>query len=117
MAEGRVKGTKKMQSGVRSKTAHRTLEQARESSAGYEAQPHRRKLRGELKKARKELGLKVGDGKEASHDVAASNGGGTNKENMSVKTRSANRRQGTKSNVKTRGERKKTAAKNRIQGS
>lgn len=96
MAKGTRPGTTRMESGKRSDTAHRTLEQARKSSKGYEAQPHRREYRSELGKLRKEHGLKKGDGKEVSHKTAAAKGGSHKKSNTNVKTRTANRVQGTK---------------------
>jgi hypothetical protein len=108
MAAGRVKGTKKMQSGKRSPTAHRTLEQAQAQSSGYEAQPKRKKYRAELGKLRRQKGLKVGDGKEVSHKTAGSKGGAHSMDNTTVKSRKANREEGTGSS--------KTKARDRIRG-
>lgn len=102
MAEGRVKGTKKMRSGVRSPTAHRTLEQAHKQQNGYEDQPHRHKQRAILRKLRTAKGLSVGDGKEVSHKKAKSKGGSDAPSNITVKSRKANRRQGTKTHQGTK---------------
>jgi 5-methylcytosine-specific restriction endonuclease McrA len=89
--EGTRPGTKRMEKGKRSPTAHRTLEQAQKQSRTYEATPKRKKYRAALNKARKELGLKKGDGKEVSHKRAADDGGSHKRKNLTVATRKANR--------------------------
>jgi len=43
-------------------------------------------------KARKEKGLKKGDGKEVDHKKPLSKGGGNSKKNLKVTTRTANRK-------------------------
>lgn len=96
MAAGRIKGTKKMEAGKRSPTAHRTLEQAKKQVKGYEAQPARREYRSELNKLRKKKGLNVGDGMEVSHKKPASKGGSHTMANTTVEPRKANRKRGAK---------------------
>lgn len=96
MAKGTRPNTTRMEKGKRSPTAHRTLEQAQKQSAGYEAQPHRRKYRTALGKLREEYGLKKGDGKEVSHKKAASKGGAHTKANTTVTSRTTNRKRGAK---------------------
>lgn len=96
MAKGTRPHTTRMESGKRSDTAHRTLEQARDMSSGYEAQPKRRAYRSELNKMRKEYGLKKGDLKEVGHITPASKGGGGGKENTRVVSRELNRTTGDK---------------------
>ena len=98
MAKGTRPHTTRMESGKRSPTAHRTLEQARSMSGpgNYEGQPHRKKYRTELGKLRKEHGLEKGDGKEVDHKKAASKGGSHSKDNTRVVSRRVNRQTGCK---------------------
>jgi hypothetical protein len=106
---GKRPNTERMKSGVRSDTAHRTLEQGQAQyaskkakaggkSSGYENKENRKKYRSGLSRLRKEMGAEYGNGKEVSHDVADSKGGAATLANVSLKTRTANRVQGTKSN-------------------
>tara|TARA_R100000963_G_scaffold34891_2_gene30077 strand:+ start:252 stop:515 length:264 start_codon:yes stop_codon:yes gene_type:complete len=68
--------------------------------AGYNSRPseiRRRSRRNALRAEMEKQGrVHKGDGKEVSHKVAMSNGGGDSDENVSVKTREANRKQYTK---------------------
>jgi len=50
------------------------------------------KKRAKRNKARKDLGLKKGDGKEVDHKNPLSKGGGNGKGNLRVTTRTANRK-------------------------
>jgi len=53
--------------------------------------PERKKARVERNKARKELGLKVGDPRDAGHKKAISKGGKTTKGNIEAQSSSKNR--------------------------
>jgi len=55
-----------------------------------------KKNRNNNNKARRKLGLKKGDPREASHKVPQSKGGSNKKSNLTAKSRKSNRRQGTK---------------------
>jgi len=82
---------KPMKSGVRSPTAHRTLEQGRAQGepGGGTATPAKKKYRRDLGKL-----PKAGPGKDNAHKKAASKGGKTTKANTRPQSRSKNRGHG-----------------------
>ena len=87
----------KMKSGVRSPTAHRTLEQSRAHGRGYQAKPKQRKnraLRNAARAKMKKSGAKVA-GKDVGHKRSLMKGGTNTKSNWKVQSRSTNRGHGT----------------------
>ena len=56
--------------------------------------PARKKARAARNKARRVLGLKVGDGKVAGHKKSASKGGSNNKTNLRVESQKSSNKQG-----------------------
>lgn len=58
----------------------------------YHGKPSQIKNRAARNKARKQMGLKNGDGKEVDHKKALSKGGGNSKKNLKVTTMSKNRK-------------------------
>lgn len=85
----------KMKSGVRSPTAHRTKEQAREHGREYGGKPEQKKNRAKRNAARRELmregSVRKGDGKDVDHKTPLSKGGGNSRSNLSVTSRKKNR--------------------------
>ena len=76
---------------IRDKSSHRTPGQIKRMNAGYDAQPHKIKQRTDQGKARKALGLKVGDKRDAAHIKPARSGGTIAPSNMKPLDRSKNR--------------------------
>ena len=62
----------------------------------YHSKPAQRKARAERNKARRIMGLKVGDPREVDHKVLLSKGGSNTKRNLRVVSRTTNRRKGNK---------------------
>ena len=62
----------------------------------YHSKPAQRKARSERNKARRMMGLKVGDPREVDHKVPLSKGGSNQKRNLRVVSRTTNRRKGNK---------------------
>lgn len=58
----------------------------------YHGKPENIKDRAKRNAARRLLGLKKGDPREADHKVAIKNGGGNSKENLRVVSRTTNRK-------------------------
>jgi hypothetical protein len=59
--------------------------------AKYDSKPEVVKDRAKRNAARKKLGLKVGDPREAGHKKALSKGGSNDKSNLKAQSRSSNR--------------------------
>ena len=57
----------------------------------YHSKPAQRKARAERNKARRIMGLKVGDPREVDHKVPLSKGGSNSKRNLRVVSRTTNR--------------------------
>ena len=62
----------------------------------YHPKPAQRKARAERNKARRIMGLKVGDPREVDHKVPLSKGGSNSKRTLRVVSRTTNRRKGNK---------------------
>lgn len=62
----------------------------------YHSKPEQKKNRAKRNKARKELGLKVGDPREADHIKPLSKGGSNEKSNLRAVSRTTNRKKGNK---------------------
>ena len=62
----------------------------------FHGNPDQKKKRAQRNKARKDNGLKKGDGKEVDHVKPLSKGGGNSKSNQRVVTRHTNRTKGAK---------------------
>ena len=62
----------------------------------YHSKPAQRKARAERNKARRIMGLKVGDPREVDHKVPLSKGGSNSKRTLRVVSRTTNRRKGNK---------------------
>ena len=60
----------------------------------YHSKPEQRRNRSERNKARRIMGLQVGDKREVDHIKPLSRGGSFNKSNLKIVSRSANRRKG-----------------------
>lgn len=65
--------------------------------AEYHSKPEQKKNRAARNKARREMGLKVGDPREVDHKKPLSKGGSNSKKNLRVVSRSTNRKKGAKS--------------------
>ena len=63
----------------------------------YHSKPEQIKNRAKRNKARKEMGLKVGDPREVDHKKPLCKGGGNNKDNLRIVSRKTNRKKGAKS--------------------
>ena len=78
----------KTKSGVRSPTAHRTLEQMKKHGRTYQAKPEQRKNRSKRNSARakllKEGRVRKGDGKHVDHKRSLSKGGSSSRSNLRV---------------------------------
>lgn len=85
----------KTKSGVRSPTAHRTLEQMREHGRTYQAKPEQVKNRAARNAARAELAkegkVSKGDGKDVHHKRPLMRGGSNSRANLAAVPRSAHR--------------------------
>ena len=90
----------KTKSGVRSKTAHRTLEQMRKHGRTYQAskkQKENRAARGRnRRKLMKEGRVRKGDGKHVDHKRSLSKGGSNSRSNLRVTSARANLRKNNK---------------------
>ena len=64
----------------------------------YHGLKKQKRNRNARNKARREMGLKVGDGKEVDHKVPLHRGGGNGKKNLRVVSRDKNRRRKWSSN-------------------
>ena len=62
----------------------------------YHGTPEQIKRRAQRNAARRKLGLKLGDGKEADHKNPLSNGGSNSKRNLRAVSRSTNRHKADK---------------------
>ena len=62
----------------------------------YHSKPLQRKRRSNRNKARRKLGLKVGDSREVDHKKPLSKGGSNSKNNLRAISRSKNRKKFTK---------------------
>lgn len=62
----------------------------------YHSKPEQIKNRSARNKARKEMGLKVGDPREVDHKKPLAKGGSNNKNNLRVVSRKTNRKKGSK---------------------
>jgi 5-methylcytosine-specific restriction endonuclease McrA len=60
--------------------------------AQYHGKPEQRKNRSERNKARRKLGLKVGDKREVDHVKPLSKGGSNSRSNLKAVSRSSNRK-------------------------
>ena len=60
------------------------------------ANQNKKKNRAKRNKARREMGLKVGDPREVDHKKPLSKGGGNGKKNLRVVSRTTNRKKGSK---------------------
>ena len=58
----------------------------------YHAKPEQRRNRSTRNKARRKLGLRVGDPREADHKTPLSKGGGNSKSNLRAVSRKINRK-------------------------
>ena len=63
----------------------------------YHSKPEQKKNRAKRNAARRELGLKKGDGKEVDHIKPLSKGGSNGKSNLRVVSQKTNRKKGNKS--------------------
>lgn len=75
----------------RDPSSHRTPGQIRRQARGYNARPENVKKRVKNNQARKKLGLKVGDPRDAHHVKPLRSGGGNGKGNLRAVHRSKNR--------------------------
>lgn len=64
----------------------------------YHSKPTQKKNRAERNKARRMMGLKVGDPREVDHIKPLSKGGSNSKRNLRVVSRKTNRKKGAKYN-------------------
>lgn len=76
---------------VRDPSSHRTPGQIRRQVKGYNSRPENVKKRAKNNAARKKLGLKVGDPRDAHHVNPQRNGGSNSKSNLKAVHRSKNR--------------------------
>lgn len=76
---------------VRDPSSHRTPGQIKRMDRGYNSQAEQIRRRGEAGKARKLLGLKKGDPRDAGHIKPLDKGGKTTKSNVEPQSRDHNR--------------------------
>ncbi|WP_373892788.1 HNH endonuclease signature motif containing protein [Virgibacillus sp. CBA3643] len=62
----------------------------------YHGKPEQKKNRAKRNKARKDMGLKVGDKREVDHKKPLSRGGSNKKRNLRAVSRKTNRKKGNK---------------------
>lgn len=62
----------------------------------YESTPEQRRNRAERGRARKAMGLKVGDPREVDHKKPMAEGGGNHRSNLRITSRSFNRKRAAK---------------------
>ena len=91
----------KTKSGVRSNTAHRTLEQMRKHGRTYQASKTQKKRRASRNNARsrlmKEGRVRKGDGKHVDHKRSLSKGGSNARSNLRATSAKANLKKNNKS--------------------
>lgn len=75
----------------RDPSSHRTPGQIKRQARGYNAQPDKIKKRVKNNQARKKLGLKVGDPRDADHIKPLRSGGSNSKGNLRAVHKSKNR--------------------------
>jgi hypothetical protein len=75
---------------------YRTAKKNKTKSYLHKFSAEGKKNRNNNNKARRELGLKKGDPREASHVVPQSKGGSNARSNLVAKSRKANRKQGNR---------------------
>lgn len=93
---------KPQKSGVRSPTAHRTLEQTQAHGTGYQASKKQKANR--VKRGAANAAVKPGKGRDAGHKTALSKGGSNAKSNLKSQSRASNRGHGmTKGRKANRG--------------
>lgn len=76
---------------VRDPSSHRTPGQIQRMDRGYNSTPEMIRRRGEQNRARKMLGLKVGDPRDAGHKKMLDHGGKTTKSNLEPQSQKFNR--------------------------
>ncbi len=62
----------------------------------FHGKPKARKNRAAANRARRKMGLKVGDKREVDHKKSMNNGGSNAKSNLRIVSRKTNRKKGTK---------------------
>ena len=72
------------------------LRNYKEEYRKYHSKPIQKKRRAERNKARRMMGLKVGDPREVDHKKPLSKGGSNSKRNLRVVSRKTNRKKGNK---------------------
>lgn len=77
--------------GVRDPSSHRTPAQVRKQVRGYNSRPEIIQRRSEQNKARRMLGLKKGDPRDAGHKTPLDKGGKTVRSNLEPQSRDKNR--------------------------
>ena len=77
--------------GVRDPSSHRTPEQIRKQVRGYNSTPEMIRRRSENNQARRMLGLKKGDPRDAGHKKMLDDGGKTTMSNLEPQSRAKNR--------------------------
>jgi len=85
----------------RDPSSHRTPGQIKRQASGYNHRPEQIKKRTMRNKARKQLGLKVGDPRDADHKKPLRSGGGNSKGNLRAIHRSKNRAWASKARSST----------------
>jgi len=80
-----------MPAGKRDPSSHRTPAQIRKQTSGYNARKKQVLERSDNNKARKMLGLKVGDPRDAGHIKPQRNGGKATPGNLKIQSRKENR--------------------------
>lgn len=75
----------------RDPSSHRTPGQIKRKNRGYDSRPANIKKRSNNNKARRKLGLEVGDPRDAHHIKPQRSGGGNGKGNLKAVHRSKNR--------------------------
>lgn len=77
--------------GKRDPSSHRTLDQVHQMDSGYNHSSRMISRRSNDNKARKMLGLKVGDKRDAGHIKSQARGGSTSRGNLEPQSRDYNR--------------------------
>ena len=89
-------GIAKIKQGKKKKKKIKRVRDYRKEYDSYHAKPEQRANRSERNKARRKLGLKKGDPREADHVKPLSKGGGNGKGNLRAVSRTVNRRKWNK---------------------